>query len=463
MIPKGWKDFSDKYVSNLGYWYVPKGLTIKEDNLNLIRKRLRILKTFEGRKWGRVQGEYVNTLIKRGLFERRAKKQTKPDRSAIGRMFKVVGTTLGLAWVDGEDEVAITNAGNNFISSDDFGIIYNQINRYQFYNPSLPGKAFNDFRVIPVLFVCEVLLGLRDQKISKEEYVLFISRKKSLRETGVAIEEVEQYRVLSGEKRRALIDHLNSVYIRHQDPEGETRRSSIYNTITLDSPYALQFLGASELLEYDERELRLGVTEKEARAFVKDWTRRHSWIDFKAEKDWFYYFGNPDIRSSTEFAVEYYADISDIENGLAAFDRAKDAGVRLPDYSKKEFESILIDESLLEQFLEKHLATLEPGLKLVPRGRQYSTIVGPIDLLAKDKNGCYVVIELKRGRVADKVIGQVTRYVGFVGSTLTNLKKVRAIIVGKNIDKSLVYATKCLKFACSLYEFDFQFAFSKLP
>lgn len=50
-----------------------------------------------------------------------------------------------------------------------------------------------------------------------------------------------------------------------------------------------------------------------------------------------------------------------------------------------------------------------------PVGQQYATDAGPIDILAisKDKKRL-LVVELKRGRVSDVVVGQVLRYMGFV-------------------------------------------------
>lgn len=53
-------------------------------------------------------------------------------------------------------------------------------------------------------------------------------------------------------------------------------------------------------------------------------------------------------------------------------------------------------------------------------GQQYDTKeVGRIDLLCRNKKtGAFVVVELKRGRESDKVVGQVLRYIGWVKENL---------------------------------------------
>lgn len=52
-------------------------------------------------------------------------------------------------------------------------------------------------------------------------------------------------------------------------------------------------------------------------------------------------------------------------------------------------------------------------------GQQYRTDTGPIDILAisKDKK-CLLVIELKKGRASDVVVGQTLRYMGYVKDEL---------------------------------------------
>jgi restriction system protein len=73
-------------------------------------------------------------------------------------------------------------------------------------------------------------------------------------------------------------------------------------------------------------------------------------------------------------------------------------------------------------------------------GQQYPSDTGPIDILAHKKDGSEVlVIELKRGRVSDVVVGQILRYMGFV-QELEPEKKVRGLIIGLEDDPRLTRA-----------------------
>lgn len=101
---------------------------------------------------------------------------------------------------------------------------------------------------------------------------------------------------------------------------------------------------------------------------------------------------------------------------------------------------------------------MEKDLKLIKR--QYPTISGPIDLLAKDNKGRMVVIELKKNRVSDKVIGQVARYVSFLEREQS--REVRAIIIGKKIDNNIKLAVKALNCRTDLYNFYYRINFEKV-
>jgi restriction system protein len=83
-------------------------------------------------------------------------------------------------------------------------------------------------------------------------------------------------------------------------------------------------------------------------------------------------------------------------------------------------------------------------------GQQYPSDTGPIDILAISKDGkTLLVVELKRGRASDVVVGQVQRYMGYVQDDLaekgqnvkgviiafeSDVKVKRALSVAKNIE-----------------------------
>ena len=71
--------------------------------------------------------------------------------------------------------------------------------------------------------------------------------------------------------------------------------------------------------------------------------------------------------------------------------------------------------------------------------QQFPTDTGPIDILAVSKDRSeYLVIELKRGRASDAVVGQIQRYMGYVLSELTvDGQSVRGAIIALNEDKRL--------------------------
>ena len=76
-----------------------------------------------------------------------------------------------------------------------------------------------------------------------------------------------------------------------------------------------------------------------------------------------------------------------------------------------------------------------------PVSQQFSTDVGFIDLLVRDKRtNDYVVIELKKGQSSDHTAGQLARYMGWVRQNLAKGKKVQGVVIANNIDDKLRYA-----------------------
>jgi RecB family endonuclease NucS len=90
----------------------------------------------------------------------------------------------------------------------------------------------------------------------------------------------------------------------------------------------------------------------------------------------------------------------------------------------------------IEDHLIHHLDLLEKGLKFV--GRQFNTDVGRIDILAEDKKGCRVVIEVKVGEAKDSAVGQVARYLGWFAKL--DGKPPRGMLVAAEFPDGVRYA-----------------------
>ncbi len=114
-----------------------------------------------------------------------------------------------------------------------------------------------------------------------------------------------------------------------------------------------------------------------------------------------------------------------------------------------KINDLISDDTIILEFdLENQIISnpeiLEKGLKLI--GNQYSTSVGFIDILFKDKNDNYVVVELKRDKGTYKVVGQILKYLSWVEENLAQNKKVKGIIVVRESNKDLEYAVKGSRF-----------------
>jgi restriction system protein len=95
-------------------------------------------------------------------------------------------------------------------------------------------------------------------------------------------------------------------------------------------------------------------------------------------------------------------------------------------------------------------------------GQQYSTDSGPIDILAISKDGKrLLVVELKRGRASDVVVGQILRYMGFVQEELAEEgQSVQGIIIALEDDLRIRRALAVLP-SVSFYRYEVRFKLVK--
>jgi restriction system protein len=95
-------------------------------------------------------------------------------------------------------------------------------------------------------------------------------------------------------------------------------------------------------------------------------------------------------------------------------------------------------------------------------GQQYITDTGPIDILAirKDKREL-LVVELKKGRAADSVVGQVLRYMGYVAQELAeNDQTVKGVIIAQEEDQRI---RRALSVTPNVVFYRYQVSFKLLP
>lgn len=95
----------------------------------------------------------------------------------------------------------------------------------------------------------------------------------------------------------------------------------------------------------------------------------------------------------------------------------------------------------LRNYLSKNLHVLEQGLTLY-QDEEFTGIEFPvgkrfIDLLATDRSGGFVVVELKVSRGHERTIGQLLRYMGWVKKNLAGSKTVKGVIVANAITEDL--------------------------
>jgi Endonuclease NucS C-terminal domain len=446
VLPKQWRTFANRYGADQAYWYVPRGLAVTTGGL---KPRLKVLKEFEhGKAWRDCQQTFIQRLNDKGISD--AEAEWDDGGAPLARMLKQVFVILGLAWVDPNDRVEITPAGDKFLTDKDpDGVLSDQMSRYQFTNPSVASNAHKAVTLHPIPFIGEVLRSIDGQSFTANEYTLFVSRAKTFSDVDAVIEAVEAFRGLDPAVQKLIADTCDAYKL------PGIRRSSMYNTIRLDRSYALKMFALSRLVEINDDgglSIRKGAL-KDYRGYLSDYGREGAYIEFANEKDWIAYFGDPKASPTIDTALEYYVNKGDVAAAIATKKKTAKTAKELA-----EFQDMIVSEKAVEDYLENHLDVVgsKIGRKLKLVGRQYSTTVGPIDLLVTDaKSGDYIVIELKKGRSADKVYGQCSRYMGWIRKNLAaGGQKVHGVIVARKIDEKLKAARDAHDTKVDLIEFE---------
>jgi len=175
-----------------------------------------------------------------------------------------------------------------------------------------------------------------------------------------------------------------------------------------------------------------------------------------------------DLRNSTgaigtiSNVTRYYEEIEKLIGGVS--------GPKIVSTDETiEDAANFVMEKHLEDFLIENWGQTELGKKYdiyeeegEQVGQQYMTDTGAIDILAisKDKNSL-LVVELKKGRASDVVVGQTLRYMGYVQEVLAEAgQAVKGAIIALEDDKRIKRALTMVP-AIHFYRYQISFKLVK--
>lgn len=130
------------------------------------------------------------------------------------------------------------------------------------------------------------------------------------------------------------------------------------------------------------------------------------------------YASDIDLLRSAHESLQVVAEAERIETALA---------FRL----EKQLEDFMVENWSATPFAVEY--------RLAEQGQQYPTDTGRIDILAeRTDGGGWLVLELKRGRASDDVVGQVLRYMGYVRRAVAMPEQeVRGVIIALDDDQKV--------------------------
>ena len=434
-------EFSKLYKTSKKYWYIfPRAQYFNKDNLKEFHRVLSFFKKVQyirvkdlpSRQFElfsnldpedcilrecttKIQKKIQKQMIREGIIKPRAQnRQSEADHLANIRNYINLFQKLGLAYFNKQHHLFISKAGDQFLAARTSAwqeLLENQITKLQFCNPSLKGKdlrAYQGFKVFPYLFTLKLILSLENQFIDNKEFALFVTPLRKDTDINKAKLLIEKFRGLPEKARRTVIQ--------------DARISTPHNA---NSIVTLQFFGCTPTFEFKRSRLRL-KNVKRATFLAKKVYPKMKFIEYAKFEDWFKYMGDTTFEIPNKEIMEYYVDIGQQAKAKQVIDFTDDIDEQK---SLKEILEKLFRERLLEEALEKNPSALEEGLRLVKNGRQFPTDVSNIDLLMQDKDRKYVVVELKKGKTEDDVVGQTLRYMGWISQNLSKGKLVTGIIV----------------------------------
>ena len=281
---------------------------------------------------------------------------------------------------------------------------------------------------MPHIFLLQAMHQLA-YRITVEEYDLFVNLARSHND----LERIVRY-ILSW--RDLVVDERNVVLAALRRSPKSSRR---YRRISQNSSYQRAFLTypSHVTASSDGRESSLVVVDRKVVDSVVDSAKLNLKVtQFASPDEWFAYYGDPDQQPSWYTYLRNAVEKAPTGKQAKRIARGNRNRVTAP--QAEEIERLQIEKGI-EEFYATRLSLIEPGLKLMRGGRQYTTPIGRIDLLCSSADGDYVIVEIKATEATDAVFGQILRYIGWVHRNLDRAP-VRGVILASQFPEAARYS-----------------------
>jgi hypothetical protein len=335
-------------------------------------------------------------------------------------------TEMGYEFIDNQDDIEICSA-----------LFLHQIKKYQLWNPTIEDK-YNDYKIRPYYLLLEVIDRIPDKYFTKIEYALFITKIKNHSDKNIndQISLLKEFRKLNPEDQKTYINELNLF----DKKKFRKRTRTNFDRLIDSAPKEISCYGYGGLIQQGtgRYEGSYILMESDKALFEIDlFLNSTKFIEFENKLDWIAHLGSKDgftIDHIVEMYLAHGISLDDIKNELS------NSNSKL----KETIEDKLYEKEI-EDYYVRHIYEIDENIEVVSAptyGRQFSTHIGPIDILCIDiKTKEYVICELKRGQTSDETVGQLLRYMGWVKKHLeTSNKNVRGILVGSEFNEKIDYS-----------------------
>ena len=422
------------------YWYVPKARALNDDNVQFCVQTLRIIfDDFLNKRWDTdTQDDLLSILIKQGLLRPTRSNAARRDRTALSRIVKRLLGTLGLLWVEDNQEIVITDAGFALIAASEGNedlrpIVEGQVAKIQYpHYPLRPEWSPSEsFGIVPHLFLLQTLQAA-DYCLSFDEYELFVNLACKQEDLSRILKYIRRWRDLDEAEATVLRQIFQSVPM--QGDASQCRFDRIHKS----APYQRAFYCYPSYLQVDGGTIRCREPEKIAE-MVQQQLPTLKITHFKCQEDWFGYLGDPEQRPSwftyLSHAVQTATSQKQVVSELAQHQS------KLSEEETQKIKRLELEKAIESSYVEhpELLYGIEQGLQL--KGRQVNTPIGRMDLLCCGQDGKYVVIEIKAREAEDSVFGQILRYMGWIHRNYEDGENnVRGIILAEQFPTKARYS-----------------------